>query len=482
MSEKRLHPAAILFQFIKSLKDMALGLLPIIVISFNGDTLWYAVIGAAVLVVLLSLMAFVKWLRFSYLITEDELQIKQGIVIRKERRISKNRIQSIDLTQSLIHRIFGLTKVQIETAGSDENVDASLSAVLFSEGERVQSELKTGKRTSLEDEEEVEKEYPSETLGYGRLALTGATSDNAIIILGLMWLLYSQANQIIPDEVYEQVTTWVLSLAIQVLVFFLLLSVFIVWGAGVLWTIVKYGNFTITRYDKELYMTYGLLEKRQRTIPVHRIQAVIVKENLIRQLFGLCYVYVEVAGGVSGGRMEEGTVYMLPLLKKKRVPAFLEMYLPEYYREEPGIKRPPLAAIPYYVWKGALVSIIAVIAVFYFSPSWIAVPLVAVPIFLSWGLFRWQTAGIAVDDPYLNLRFRKISRETVTLQKRRLQAFEKNENWLYKRQQLATIDVAILNNTAGRHFIVSALKEKDVTEASAQFSSVPHIHTSEQER
>ncbi|SIS47889.1 PH domain-containing protein [Salimicrobium flavidum] len=479
MYEKRLHPAAIFFQLLRTMKDMALGILPVIVVSFSRGMTWYIFLGIGVFFLLLLVYSSMKWLRFSYLVTEEELRIKQGVFIRQERRISKNRIQSIDLTQALIHRIFGLTKVQIETAGSDENVDASLSAVTFSEGESVQNELKRkGKETETESESDSEKEkvYPSKVVSYPRLALTGATSDNAILIIGLLWLLFSQANQIIPEEIYQEVTVWVLSLALQLLISLIIGSVFVVWGAGIVWTIIKYANFTITRYDTELYMTYGLIEKRQRTIPVNRVQAVIVKENLIRQIFGLCYIYVEVAGGVSGGRMEESTVYLIPILRKNQVPAFLDKYLPEYYREEPELKRPPFKSIPYYVWQGLLVSVVAIVAVSIFAPAWVLVPVAAIVLFTGWGVFCWQTSGISYDDTYLNLRFRKVSRETVTLKKKRLQAFEKKDNWLYRKQQLATIDVAVLNNTAGRHFIVPALEESDITEASSRFSSVSRIH------
>ncbi|WP_102336125.1 PH domain-containing protein [Salimicrobium jeotgali] len=473
MYEKRLHPASIVFQFFGYLKDAAIGFLPVLFIIFSSGASWYEFAGVGLLLVILLIFSIVKWFRFSYVVTEEELQIKQGIFVRRERRISKHRIQSIDLTQNLLHRIFGLTKVQIETAGSDENVDASLAAVTFEEGERVSENLKhKGERT----EEDHEKAYPEEVMSYSRLALTGATSDNAIIIFGLLWLLFSQANQIIPDQMYEDATRWLFSLAVQFLISLVLLSVLVVWGAGIIWTMVKYANFTITRYETELYMKYGLIEKRQRTIPVNRIQAVIVKENLIRQLLGLCYVYVEVAGGVNGGKMEGSTVYLLPLLKKNDVPGFLNEYLPEYYRDTPGMKRPPLRSLPYYIWGSLLVSVTAVIVVSLTVPAWVLIPVAATVIFPGWGVFRWRTSGISFDETYLNLQYRKVSRETVTLRRARLQAFGKKDTWLYRKQGLATIDAAILNNAQGRHFVVPALWEEDVAKASETFSKVPGIH------
>ncbi|MEI2401171.1 PH domain-containing protein, partial [Paenibacillus phytohabitans] len=56
-------------------------------------------------------------------------------------------------------------------------------------------------------------------------------------------------------------------------------------------------NFTVVKRDEELFITRGLIEKKQTTIPLTRIQAIRIGENLIRQPFGYATVYIESAGG-----------------------------------------------------------------------------------------------------------------------------------------------------------------------------------------
>src|SRR5690625_198609 len=150
---KRLHPTAMIFKMLEMIKDSILGLLPLAVLIFRDGFFSYIfliLIGIAVIMIISSV---VYWLRFTYEVKDDEIRIEQGLFVRKKRYISKNRIQSIDLTQSVIHRIFGLTKVQIETAGSDRDVDASLSSVQRVEGERIHDELKSANGAANDEEE-----------------------------------------------------------------------------------------------------------------------------------------------------------------------------------------------------------------------------------------------------------------------------------------------------------------------------------------
>src|SRR5699024_9574304 len=122
------------------------------------------------------------WLRYTYRVEEDELRIEYGIFIRKKRYISKHRIQSIDLSAGIIHRLFGLVSVQIETAGSGTDAEGSLQAVKRIEGERLRDELKQmGYADEADDLMELEGDMPesanpSKRISLKRLFLAGSTS------------------------------------------------------------------------------------------------------------------------------------------------------------------------------------------------------------------------------------------------------------------------------------------------------------------
>src|SRR5699024_1446035 len=91
--------------------------------SFQRIASTYIYLGVAIFLILLITFSILSWYRFSYRVENEELRIEYGIFIRNKRYISKNRIQSIDLTAGVVHRLFRLVQVQIETAGGGTDAE-----------------------------------------------------------------------------------------------------------------------------------------------------------------------------------------------------------------------------------------------------------------------------------------------------------------------------------------------------------------------
>src|SRR5690625_6395978 len=97
---------------------------------------------------------------------------------------------------------------------------------------------------------------------------------------------------------------------------------------GMAGTMIKYGNFTIIKKAEELFITRGLLEKKERTIPLKRIQAIRIEESIIRQPFGYVTIHAEVAGGSMDN--SDGIPVLFPIMKASEVDDFLQTLLPDY--------------------------------------------------------------------------------------------------------------------------------------------------------
>ncbi|WP_232824286.1 PH domain-containing protein [Paraliobacillus zengyii] len=469
MSEpKRLHPAAIIFRAINTIRQSIFGLLPIILIASNDGFFKYVILGVIVLTIVFIVLNVIGWMKFTYQLDEDQLRIEQGIFIRKKRTISKHRIQSIDLSQNIIHRIFGLTKVQIETAGSDQDVDAALSAVTFTEGQWLHDQLKAKRPTTtnseeklVEDDTKSEGDYPSRTISFRKLFIAGTTSGSFGIILALLAFLSSQVETLIPDKFYQETTTWLISQAIETIVLLSILFFIGVWLVGILGTMIKYGNFTITRYEEELYITRGLLEKKQTTIPLKRIQAVGITQSIIRQPLGLATIFVEIAGGETD--KQEGTnTILFPLLSKNKIHDFLDEIIPEYSDLPENYTALPKRALPYYLLRSTWIPILASIAVGIFFIDWIWIPLIILALSILLGILTHRTTGFKLTESMLTLQMRQLSKETIMLKQKRIQAFEKKQHILHREQGLATLKGSILNNFFGRNYILAELEEEDV--------------------
>jgi membrane protein YdbS with pleckstrin-like domain len=90
----------------------------------RGSTRWplpVPVLGliAGVVVLLLSIWwSVVAYKRFGFLLTENELIVRGGVVFQSRRCIPRTRIQHVDIVSGPIDRAFGLVEVNLYVAGS----------------------------------------------------------------------------------------------------------------------------------------------------------------------------------------------------------------------------------------------------------------------------------------------------------------------------------------------------------------------------
>ncbi|RLL42162.1 hypothetical protein D8M04_16275 [Oceanobacillus piezotolerans] len=461
---RRLHPVAILFKLAKSLKEIIF----YIIISFltlrdNG----FFLLGLSIFLSILLIHSILSWYRFTYRIKEDELQINEGIFIRKKRYISKNRIQSINLTENVVHQLFRLVNVQIETASGGNDAEANLKAVNREEGHRIREAFKSkgNEITDVElltDYEEGEKGSVY-TISANRLFIAGTTSGSLGVLLAIIGFLVSEFAQFIPDGLYDSVVTWIVGLSIMLMIGFVIIILIFFWVLGVVGTILKYWKFTITKTGDELYIKRGLLDKKQTTIPIHRIQAVGLKEGLLRQPFGFVTLYVEVAGSAIEKGEDYSTV-LFPILKKGEVQAFLMDLLPEYsLLSNEEMKSLPKRSLKYYLIRSTILFLLIGLAVLYFVPalSWYLIPFFLLLLLL--GYFRYKDAGFYIEGQHLLIRFRRLSKTTILLPARRIQAMENKQHFFHKKELLETIMFSIIGGQGmGKHY---KLKEIETTDA-----------------
>lgn len=471
MSEqKRLHPAAVFFNFIQVVREAAFVII-LGFISFKDNALMYLILASSVILILMIIFSVLSWYRYTYRVEDDGLQIEYGIFIRKKRSISKNRIQSIDLTSSVIHRIFKLTRVNIETAGSSTGAEASLKAVKLSEGEALRRALKMANTVGSTDEQEaVEEERPSSTISFKRLFIAGTTSGSIGVIFGLGAVGFSELEQFIPDGFYDSTLEWIIGLGIMLMVVLGGIGLLLLWALGIAGTMIKYGNFTVTKMDDELFITRGLLEKKQLTIPMKRIQAVGIQESLIRQPLGYVTVFAEVAGG-SMDKNEDFSSILFPIMKRDELEVFLRRFLPEYAGITDHLVPLPKRSRKFYLLRSSFIFLIATAVMAFVLPTLIWLPLIVLAGSFYLGVLHHKDGGFRRDGEKLTVRYRIFSKNTITMYHKRVQAFEKKQHRVHVKQKLANVRLSIIGKMGmGKHFTIKELEETDVNELGDWYS------------
>lgn len=460
--EKRLHLAAVFFNFFQFLREFAL---PIVLgfFTLRGQALVYLSLALGAVLLIILLFSIAAWYRFTYRVENNELRVEHGIFIRKKRYISINRIQSINLTQSVFHRLMKLVKVQIETAGSGDGAEVSLKAVTLKEGELLRENLKNTYRVTEDSdmEDDIKTSYPSDKITTGRLFIAGTTSGSIGVLLAIFAFFLSQVENMIPDAFFDKSLEWIIGLSLMFIIVLGLVLLITLWLLGIAGTMIKYGNFTITKNENELFITRGLLEKKQITIPLKRIQAVGIEESMLRQPFGFATIYVEVAGG-SLGKGEDFSTVLFPILKMEEADRFLKKYLPDYRSSESILHSLPKGAKWYYLARSSVFFMILAGILLYFSFKLVWIALILLLVGLFYGFLKFKDSGYEINENRITVRYRRgISRTTIRIFHNRIQAVEINQHKLHQKQNLATAKISIIGLMgSGTHYKVKELEEQ----------------------
>ena len=118
--DRRLHPWSWLFVLLQQLRQFVL---PLAVLLFAGRRSnteeWWELaplFGVGVLV----LVSALQYFTYRYRLGRDGITIRSGLLQRSQREIPFARIHNVGLHQTLLHRIFQVAEVRLESAGGEK--------------------------------------------------------------------------------------------------------------------------------------------------------------------------------------------------------------------------------------------------------------------------------------------------------------------------------------------------------------------------
>jgi putative membrane protein len=137
---RRLDPRMLVIGPINGLVQV-LPVAVVLLVTGQGDVtrLWITGVIAGLVVV----GKMLTWQTTRYRITPERVELHSGWLNRQRRSVPRDRIRTVDLTARLLHRVFGLSVVQVSAgAGTgSEHSGLSLDAVSKAEAERLRREL-----------------------------------------------------------------------------------------------------------------------------------------------------------------------------------------------------------------------------------------------------------------------------------------------------------------------------------------------------
>jgi putative membrane protein len=463
---RHLHPAAMIIGAIKTLRRwigfFAAGGAAAI---FSGgmDFSLYLILGATAIVVGSVVWGILSWRATRYWTSGGAFHLRQGVLQKNERTIPLEHVQSVDTVQGIIQRLFQVVEVRIETAGGGTTEsDASLSALDRAAADLLRQELEGSRMETVEDEEEAGPTV-LRRLGTKDLLVAGATSGQIGVALSLVAIGSQFLDNLVSERLFERVYETVAPGSILGLALIAFAVGLFAWLLAIGGTILSYAGFTLSREGDFLYIKRGLLEKREATIPLARIQAVRISEGVLRQPFGLALLRVESAGYGAGTEDVAVSTTIFPLLPRREAVKLLKEAAPEF-AVEPELRPLPKRSLRRYVFRSTIVVLLLAVVgglQLGFILDSVLVGFVFLPLVIPaalYGWLRWQDTGWEVANDRLVARVRTLGRTTSIAPRRRLQSRSVVRSPFQRRARLATFRVRVASSGGGTEINVVDLE------------------------
>jgi putative membrane protein len=314
--------------------------LALFIVSFGFIPVMGALAG--VLAGALFLLFYSTWRKLTFWVSSEtekdrELVVESGIFIRRTKSLRISRLQSVDIHRPLVTRLTGFASVQVEVAGTGDSrvllkyLTLADAQAFRNEIVRLASQSQLDAQTSPQASPQASPFTPEATP-----APEDAQQDDLKDARSPRWEVGTAlliASLALTTSTYVLIAGAIFSVflalvngagGITALVFTVVVS-----GASVITGFTMLFNFVLTKTDRGLSISHGLISTSSYTISPIRLQAIEISQPIAWRLFGWHRVSMNVAG-IDTNQKNRGPRILIPVIHESELDTLFESLIPEW--------------------------------------------------------------------------------------------------------------------------------------------------------
>lgn len=452
--ERRLHPLSWLFVLLQQFRSFAIPLVVLLMTGRGSRGEWLGLVG----VVGLTIVAAAQYFTFRYRTGPDGVVIRSGLFQRTNRDIPYERIHTVNLHQSLLHRLFAVTEVRLESAGG-KDAEATMRVLSQADARALETLIRERgqtRRSAIGADDAATAAMPAEvpllTLTTAEIVRLGLISNRGLVVVaaafGAIWQAAggqfsaddlpawftstaAGAGRYVSDHIHDVALLAIAAAALLVVL------VGAVRALSVLLALLQYHGFRLTEVGRQLRVERGLLTRVRNQLPRRRIQAWRVDETLLHRWFGRRSVRVDSAAGNEGD--DHGVRHLVPI----GLPDDIDRLIGQLTSADAwpvttwrGVH--PRAWRRMFVMPSTFVAAVSLVGSVFAGPVAL-LGLALVPCFMFRARRMAAFEGYACSDRVVAVRSGWLSRTWGLIDVRKVQAVQLTESPLDRRHGMATV-------------------------------------------
>ncbi|MDQ0228965.1 PH domain-containing protein [Metabacillus malikii] len=378
MKAKTYHPMVILLELSKLARNAVFFGFLLFVIQREATSLWvkYGRIAFFVVLIISICSIFLRWLTSKYEINDHSFHLYKGIFTKSKQTVPFSKIHNVSRHTTFFHKMFRLTSIRFETSTTEEDTDVIFKVITYDEADVLE---KIASTQSIEDTEVTDNDDSEGILNRSEqrkvhfsptkkeLMRAAFTSFSFIFFIPVIASIYTKVDDMfhIEREAEGLVSTILDSWLLMLIVFVIFIACSIIFG--IIRTYLKYGKYEISSDQERIYIKRGVLEEATFSILKEKVQAIEVKQTLLKRILGLAEVKLTSVGSFSIGEEKLNSNSLYPFLPVKRAYSLITELLPTYTVAE-QMKHLPKKSLWVKLFKPSWIWLLATAALFYFKP------------------------------------------------------------------------------------------------------------------
>ncbi|NRS90241.1 putative membrane protein [Flavobacterium sp. 7E] len=338
---QRQSSVGVLIMFMNTLQKWLRALGPIVLIyfiRFKDLDKAYLILGVFVFLVLIVVVAFLKYKNFTFYLDSDnkEFVIQEGILNKTKTIIQLDKIQQVNINQSFIQRLINVYEINVDTAGSAEK-EGQIKAITHLLALALKARLLEKENNEVVENEgifnvETIQEKTAEEsfikISFLSLLKVGITSNYVktfSLILAFFITIYENTKNILSESDFEvqnqnidsffEQSTFIIPIVLVMLCLILIINLIRV--------IFKYFDYKIVKQNGSLLLSFGLLSTKSTIIKSDKVQLVTITSNYFQKKMDILELKIKQA--TSGEKQEKKALIEIPGCNKEEKDAILAL-------------------------------------------------------------------------------------------------------------------------------------------------------------
>jgi putative membrane protein len=306
---RRLHPSTVFVAFVPAVWDAVRSLAPALLVSVATGKRDFTELVLAAMGIFGGFGAVMAYFTTRFGIEGNELVWRTGWLFKKDRRISLDHINNVNMRQGLLERLFKVVTVEVETAAG-HGAELKLQVLSQADAESLRSELLSAVQQAPDAEQEAQ---PEQVYRVSKSDLwLGAMTENQGVQLLLVMLTFVGGAVLVrfiltATTFTAIVPAWALGLMGAFAVGVVILGG---WVYGAVTYALKFGAFTVRAEPGTYRISHGLLTKVQYVLRTERVEFASVSATIWQKWLGRTTLRI----GTAGSFGEHGQLVPLALM------------------------------------------------------------------------------------------------------------------------------------------------------------------------